>query len=219
MAADHAMPADDRPDEEDLARTARVSEHYNVAVRALDCDTELFSIDSFPFLYCSMCVDPVTQARPVPGRAPRGFEGARRDRWGDRTYQLKDYHNLVKRSMIAGLSSNAASLLDLACGRGGDLRKWFDAGIQRVHAVDISEASIVEAQSRLDDLRKQRSTRDIQYLFEVRTGPYQRLNDGERATREGVAGCGEDDERGWHAVGRKREGGCGEDEEREWTWE
>lgn len=39
-------------------------------------------------------------------------------------------------------------LLDLACGRGGDIWKWIDAGIKRVKGVDLSPGEIVEARKR-----------------------------------------------------------------------
>lgn len=40
------------------------------------------------------------------------------------------------------------SLLDFACGRGGDIWKWIDAGIPRVMGVDLSPGEIEEARKR-----------------------------------------------------------------------
>ena len=45
-------------------------------------------------------------------------------------------------------ASGAGSLLDLACGRGGDIWKWLDAGIARVKGVDLSPGEIEEARKR-----------------------------------------------------------------------
>lgn len=99
--------------------------------------------------------------------APKNFADARQKRWQDKTYQLKDFHNEVKRAMITCLTSKQGSLLDLACGRGGDMRKWFDASLASVHGVDISIEEISTARKRLLDLKTQKR-RDIPYTFEVR---------------------------------------------------
>ena len=41
----------------------------------------------------------------------------REERWHDKSYLLKNYHNIVKRCLINGLSRGVNSHLDLACGR------------------------------------------------------------------------------------------------------
>jgi hypothetical protein len=41
----------------------------------------------------------------------------REDRWKDKTYLLKNHHNMVKRALINVFSTRSSSLLDLACGR------------------------------------------------------------------------------------------------------
>jgi SAM-dependent methyltransferase len=43
-------------------------------------------------------------------------------------------------------------LLDLACGRGGDLHKWQAAGVRFVKGVDLSPAEVTEAQRRYGEL-------------------------------------------------------------------
>jgi len=45
-------------------------------------------------------------------------------------------------------AGGADGLLDLACGRGGDIWKWIDAGIDYVKGVDLSPGEIEEAQKR-----------------------------------------------------------------------
>ena len=45
-------------------------------------------------------------------------------------FPLKQYHNQVKRQLVQHFARNTAALLDLACGRGGDLQKWADAGVR-----------------------------------------------------------------------------------------
>lgn len=67
--------------------------------------------------------------------------------------QIKQFHNHMKRTLITHFGSRASTLLDLACGRGGDLRKWYDAGIKRVVGIDISGREIEEAKTRLANLK------------------------------------------------------------------
>ncbi|EKX48235.1 hypothetical protein GUITHDRAFT_105843 [Guillardia theta CCMP2712] len=69
------------------------------------------------------------------------------------TIQLKRFHNEVKRSLIESFATRADHVLDLGCGRGGDLNKWFDAKIANVVGVDLSQKEIQEAIKRLHELR------------------------------------------------------------------
>lgn len=46
------------------------------------------------------------------------------------------------------LARKVPALLDLACGRGGDIFKWIDADVQSVLGVDISKHEIEECQRR-----------------------------------------------------------------------
>jgi mRNA (guanine-N7-)-methyltransferase len=61
---------------------------------------------------------------------------------------LKTYHNAIKRELIATFASNTSSLLDIGCGRGGDLGKWENAKIKRVFGIDLSAREIDEAKRR-----------------------------------------------------------------------
>jgi 2-polyprenyl-3-methyl-5-hydroxy-6-metoxy-1,4-benzoquinol methylase len=45
-------------------------------------------------------------------------------------------------------ANGAESLLDFACGRGGDIWKWIDAGITVVKGIDLSPGEIEEARKR-----------------------------------------------------------------------
>jgi len=68
-------------------------------------------------------------------------------------YELKKYHNSVKRVMITTYARSAPRLLDLACGRGGDLHKWQSARIGFVRGLDLSPEEIAEARRRSSDAR------------------------------------------------------------------
>jgi mRNA (guanine-N7-)-methyltransferase len=66
---------------------------------------------------------------------------------------LKKYHNRIKRELINAFAGGAPRLLDLACGRGGDLHKWVAAGVGYVRGVDLSPGEIEEARRRYDETR------------------------------------------------------------------
>lgn len=65
-------------------------------------------------------------------------------------YNLRLFHNWVKRELITDavyyLKDNYKiediSLLDLAVGKGGDMRKWYDNNIYKVVGIDIDDESI-----------------------------------------------------------------------------
>ena len=64
---------------------------------------------------------------------------------------LKVFHNSIKRHLINRFATNADSLLDFACGRGGDIWKWIDAGVKYVKGIDLSTGEIVEARQRFSE--------------------------------------------------------------------
>lgn len=64
-------------------------------------------------------------------------------------YNLRRFHNWVKRKIIDKYARGVNNLLDLASGKGGDLQKWIDSGIKNVYGFDIHEPSIIEARRRL----------------------------------------------------------------------
>ncbi len=61
----------------------------------------------------------------------------------DETENLRKFHNWIKLQLILKLN-NSRNVLDVACGRGGDLFKWAKAKIKNVTAFDSDNASIYE---------------------------------------------------------------------------
>ena len=71
-------------------------------------------------------------------------------------FPMKEFHNKwVKDKSLIGLFKNNKheSLIDFACGQGGDLNKWVSAEFQIVLGIDISESNVNNAFSRLLNLR------------------------------------------------------------------
>jgi hypothetical protein len=60
-----------------------------------------------------------------------------------KTEGLKNFHNLyVKKRLICGVCEKGDTLIDFACGKGGDLPKWVSAKLQFVFGVDYSRDNI-----------------------------------------------------------------------------
>jgi len=93
---------------------------------------------------------------PVPNR-PRSFFQALRERAAGEALPLKRYHNAIKRALIDTFASGAPRLLDLACGRGGDIHKWHAAGVAYALGIDLSPGEIEEARKRFEESRAKRT--------------------------------------------------------------
>lgn len=59
------------------------------------------------------------------------------------TIGLRDFHNLlVKKVLIQSVSRKGNTLIDYACGKGGDFPKWIAANLSFVFGIDISKDNI-----------------------------------------------------------------------------
>lgn len=79
----------------------------------------------------------------------------RQERAKGRLYDMKKFHNLVKRNLLRTYATFQERLLDLGCGRGGDLDKWKECRIGYIRGLDISSKEIEEAQRRASLIRTQ----------------------------------------------------------------
>jgi hypothetical protein len=65
-----------------------------------------------------------------------------------KTEGLKNFHNLyVKKLLISGTSRQGDTLIDFACGKGGDLPKWISSKLSFVFGIDYSKDNL---ENRLD---------------------------------------------------------------------
>lgn len=70
-------------------------------------------------------------------------------------YKLRNFNNIIKYMLIGKFSKPGDRVLEMACGKGGDLPKWKQANIQSYIGLDISESSIREAVKRHERSREQ----------------------------------------------------------------
>jgi mRNA (guanine-N7-)-methyltransferase len=61
---------------------------------------------------------------------------------------LRQFNNWIKACLIHEYTPKGANVLDLCCGRGGDISKWEHAGVRSVLFVDVSKDSVMEASRR-----------------------------------------------------------------------
>lgn len=79
-----------------------------------------------------------------------------------RIYYMRNFNNWIKSVLIneftsrlcdENKSSGQLRVLDLGCGRGGDIRKWIKAHVTRVTFADLAQNSLDECKSRCDEMR------------------------------------------------------------------
>ena len=81
-------------------------------------------------------------------------------------HNMRQYHNRVKEHVIrkaaalclpeptqSNKGTSTLHVLDLACGRGGDLHKWAKTGCDNYMGIDISDELLAEAKSRARDMK------------------------------------------------------------------
>jgi mRNA (guanine-N7-)-methyltransferase len=79
-----------------------------------------------------------------------------------RIYFLRNFNNWIKSVLISEFLTKLrnekqverASVLDLGCGRGGDILKWKKGRVARVTFCDIAEISLQECKSRYQDAQR-----------------------------------------------------------------
>jgi hypothetical protein len=67
--------------------------------------------------------------------------------------QMRNFNNFIKARLIATCTPKEAKVLDIACGKGGDLLKWKQANIKSLVGLDIANVSIEQATRRYNNGR------------------------------------------------------------------
>lgn len=55
---------------------------------------------------------------------------------------MNKFHNNVKRQLINEYCINSYSLMDIACGKAGDLDKWISTDIKKIYGIDLHQSNI-----------------------------------------------------------------------------
>ncbi|KAF7649615.1 hypothetical protein LDENG_00138610 [Lucifuga dentata] len=78
-----------------------------------------------------------------------------------RIFYMRNFNNWMKSVLIGeileqvrGAGLQQVSVLDLGCGKGGDLLKWRRGGIDHLVCADIAEVSVDQCQSRYEEMKK-----------------------------------------------------------------
>lgn len=82
---------------------------------------------------------------PIPVLDDDRYYRSSVDREDDPTARMRQFHNKYIKSTLIHLAASGKtepSLIDLCCGKGGDLYKWRSAGIKTVLGVDVSRDNI-----------------------------------------------------------------------------
>lgn len=65
---------------------------------------------------------------------------------------LRNLNNWIKLALINTYCQEKSRVLDLACGKGGDLKKWKERSIYHYVGVDIADGSIADAVNRFKNM-------------------------------------------------------------------
>jgi ubiquinone/menaquinone biosynthesis C-methylase UbiE len=77
------------------------------------------------------------------------------------------FNNYIKRKLLMDNTKNAYTLLDLCCGKGGDMHKWVDSNITVVKGYDNDMQSIRTANSRYNSsVREDPTAKNYRFSFE-----------------------------------------------------
>uniref|UniRef100_A0A3B4WJA2 mRNA (guanine-N(7))-methyltransferase n=1 Tax=Seriola lalandi dorsalis TaxID=1841481 RepID=A0A3B4WJA2_SERLL len=78
-----------------------------------------------------------------------------------RIFFMRNFNNWLKSVLIGeileqvrGAGPQQISVLDLGCGKGGDLLKWRRGGINHLVCADIAAVSVEQCQSRYEDMKR-----------------------------------------------------------------
>ncbi|VEU22544.1 DEKNAAC103332 [Brettanomyces naardenensis] len=73
------------------------------------------------------------------------YRSRKQKRSESKIYKLRSFNNCIKYILINKYATRGGNVLDLGCGKGGDLAKWDLAQISSFVGIDISDQSIKEA--------------------------------------------------------------------------
>ena len=104
-----------------------------------------------------------------------------------KTESMKQFHNLyVKKRLITSVAKQGDTLIDMACGKAGDLPKWISAKLSFVFGIDISKDNL---ENRLDGacarfLKARKINKNVPYVLFVNGNSSFNIKDGNAMLNE-----------------------------------
>lgn len=81
---------------------------------------------------------------------------------------MRRYHNYIKRFIINKYKPKSyGSVLDVACGKGGDLHKYINSNFNYIEGYDINEDSIKEAKRRASEAMNSNKNKNLEIVLKV----------------------------------------------------
>jgi 2-polyprenyl-3-methyl-5-hydroxy-6-metoxy-1,4-benzoquinol methylase len=80
-------------------------------------------------------------------------------------FNTRRFHNWIKYKYINKYCNKTHILLDLSCGKGGDIHKWISCNIKSVEGYDICDDSIQEAKKRFISVASNATTKNFDFEF------------------------------------------------------
>ena len=91
--------------------------------------------------------NPITQSMILSGRNLPDIDGEvyyfnqqKRKHLGIKA--MADFHSYIKKSLIKKYSKSDGNLLDVSCGKGGDMNHWLDSNLNSVIGIDINRDNL-----------------------------------------------------------------------------
>lgn len=91
---------------------------------------------------------PIEQSEKVRSVYNSVLSMQREERGSSEIFHIRQVNNFIKSTLINEYCKSGNYVLDLACGKGGDLGKWIKKDISSYVGVDIADISVEEAKSR-----------------------------------------------------------------------
>ena len=99
-------------------------------------------------------------SEPDPDTVRKGYDALPnrkvRDRKKSAIKGVRNANNAVKKALMKECTQPGDVVLDLCCGKGGDLHKWTDLRVKRVVFADFARNSVEECQRRYEDTKSGR---------------------------------------------------------------
>ena len=108
-----------------------------------------------------------------------------KDRKDISTKSLADFHSFIKKDLIKSNSDSGNNLLDVSCGRAGDLNHWIDSKLSMVVGIDFNRDNLENintgACNRIINMKQTKSIELLKNMLFIWGDSSRRFKDGSAA--------------------------------------